>query len=275
MLDRLFRRGQPNTAGAGVKGPAILQPPLSSGTTFSAPDLGDWYSPVLIGADVIGQAARSREMLEAAESVLGALTPDPYVRYLQAFYSAGRERFGDSWGYADITTVLTAAGRLAQPRHYLEIGVRRGRSLAMVAAANPHCNIVGFDMWMADYAGIENPGPDFVRAEIEGLGHKGRLEFVDGNSHETVPAYFASHPDAWFDLITVDGDHTPDGAAQDLRDVITRLAVGGVLVFDDIVHPAHAELAGVWREVVGSDPRFSTWMYGDVGYGVAVAVRRA
>jgi len=147
--------------------------------------------------------------------------------------------------------------------------------MAMVVAGNPGCSVVGFDMWQADYAGIENPGPAFVREELARLGHNGSLEFVDGNSHETVPAYFAEHPDTFFDLITVDGDHGLEGAAQDLRDVMGHLSIGGVLVFDDTVHPAHPGLAGVWRDVVVSDDRFSAWAYDDVGYGVAVAIRKA
>lgn len=256
--------------------PAPTAPaPLAEGTTFVAPELGDWYTPVIIGADVIGQAARSADTLAEVRSLLERLTLDPYVEYLQAFYAAGAERFGAAWGYADITTVLLAAGKLAKPRRYLEIGVRRGRSLAMVAAGSPACDVVGFDMWQENYAGIENPGPAFVSEELKRLGHTGSLEFVNGNSHQTVPAYFASHPDIFFDLITVDGDHSLEGAAQDLRDVIPHLSLGGILVFDDTVHPAHPGLADVWRDVVVRDGRFSTWEYDDVGYGVAVAIRKA
>lgn len=261
--------------------PAVLDsimstaPHLAPGTTFVAPELGDWYTPVLIGADVIGEAARSAEILRAVEEQLSLLAPDPYIRYLQAFYREGCGRFGDHWGYADITTVLMAAARLAKPQRYLEIGVRRGRSMAMVAAACPRCEIVGFDMWMPDYAGIENPGPDFVRDEIRRVGHSGDLVLIDGDSHETVSAYLHSHPEAFFDLITVDGDHSLAGAEQDLRDVMSRVALGGILVFDDTRHPAHPGLEEVWSRVVAEDGRFSTWHYADVGYGVAVAVRRA
>ena len=53
-----------------------------------------------------------------------------------------------------------------------------------------------------------------------------------------------------------------------------RLKRGGVLVFDDIVHPRHPYLADVWRRVVADDPRFVTWAFTELGYGVALAVRR-
>ena len=129
-------------------------------------------------------------------------------------------------------------------------------------------------MWIDDYAGMENPGPDHVRSELEKVGHRGKLELIDGNSHSVVPALFRERPELSFDLITVDGDHSVKGAAQDLEDVLPRLNIGGVLVFDDTRHPAHPELHDVWHSVVGSQRRYATWEFDDVGYGVALAVRR-
>ncbi|MHB9002824.1 MAG: class I SAM-dependent methyltransferase [Coriobacteriia bacterium] len=270
MLHRLRARrtadGRHDTTGS---------PPLAAGGTINPSPSGDWYSLVLTGASTLGEYARAAECLERALDVTTDLASDPYADFLGAFYRGGLDTFGTHWGYADISTALVAVSHLLHPTNYLEIGVRKGRSMAMVSSASPDCDMVGFDMWMQDYAGIENPGPDFVRGELERLGHQGGLEFIDGDSHTTVPAYFEDHPDAFFDLITVDGDHSPKGAEQDLRDVMPRLSIGGVLVFDDIVHPAHPELAGVWDRVVVSDSRFSSWTYTDIGYGVAVAVRRA
>ena len=49
-------------------------------------------------------------------------------------YAGGRGKAGGDWRYADILTVLAAACDLIRPRSYLEIGVRRGRSMAMVAS---------------------------------------------------------------------------------------------------------------------------------------------
>lgn len=206
--------------------------------------------------------------------ILNRLEPDEYVNYLQAYYRAGLERFGDAWHYADIVTVLLTAAQLAQPRNYLEIGVRRGRSMAVVAATCPECHIVGFDLWSRDYAGIPNPGPDFVRAEMLKLNHRGRLDLISGNSHETLPSYISQNPKTYFDLVTVDGDHTEKGATQDLRAVCKRLKVGGILVFDDICHPALPYLHNVWQRVIKRSELFDTWEFAELGYGVALAVRK-
>ncbi len=247
---------------------------LSTHTTFVDRELGEWYPPVIIGPSTVGGRATSAGCVRGVIDVLRALEPDDYTRYLLAYYETGLARFGDDWRYADITTVLLAAAEISKPKDYLEIGVRRGRSMAMVAAAAPDCAVVGFDLWEAGYAGMDNPGPDFVRAQMGALGHKGKLELISGDSHVTVPAYFESHPDASFDLITVDGDHTKRGAAQDLRAIVPRLRVGGILVFDDIVHPQHSYLADVWHSQIVSDNSFACWGFTELGYGVALAVRK-
>ena len=144
----------------------------------------------------------------------------------------------------------------------------------MVAATCPDCAIVGLDLWIPDYAGIPNPGPDFVRTEIKKVGHTGQLELIAGDSHKILPRLFSEHPDTYFDLITVDGDHSERGAAQDLRDVKARLKVGGVIVFDDICHPLHPYLASVWHKVIVQDARFTAWEFTELGYGVAFAIRK-
>jgi predicted O-methyltransferase YrrM len=121
---------------------------------------------------------------------------------------------------------------------------------------------------------MENPGPDLVREQLARTGHRGSVRFVSGDSHVELPRLFAAEPDASFDLITVDGDHSTRGARRDLEDVLPRLRIGGAVVFDDLSHPSHPTLARVWERVVARHRRYATWAFDDVGYGVAVAVRR-
>ena len=228
----------------------------------------------MVGPSTLGEMAVSPACIRHVIQVVERLEPDDYIRYVLAYYRTGLERFGDAWRYADILTVLMAAAKLIRPGRYLEIGVRRGRSLAMVAAACPDCEIVGLDLWRGDYAGMSNPGPDFVRAEMSKLGYTGRLELISGDSHKILPRFFSEHGDSFFDLITVDGDHSERGAEQDLRNVLPRLKLGGIIVFDDICHPLHPYLADVWQRTIVSDSRFATWQFTELGYGVAFAIRR-
>jgi predicted O-methyltransferase YrrM len=242
-------------------------------TVFRKPGT-EWLEPVQISAQTVMRLATSFGTLDAVSGIMEKLTSDDYLDYLRAYYATGQSKFGPSWHYADLLTVLHAASSLLMPRNYLEIGVRRGRSLAVVSSVSPSCDLHGFDMWVADYAGMPNPGPEFVAQELSNLGHCGTVQFVSGDSHETVPRYFAEHPELKFDMINVDGDHSESGARDDLETVLPKLAVGGILVLDDITHPQHEYLETVWDDVIGNDPRFSTAKYRDLGYGVAVAIRK-
>jgi predicted O-methyltransferase YrrM len=122
--------------------------------------------------------------------------------------------------------------------------------------------------------GNGQPGADHVREELDRVGYKGRLDFVDGDSATTVPDFFAGHPEEAFDLITVDGDHSTEGARKDLENVIPRLKVGGALVFDDISNHSHATLESVWKDVVVNDSRFAAYSFTEVGFGVGFAIRK-
>jgi acetyltransferase-like isoleucine patch superfamily enzyme/predicted O-methyltransferase YrrM len=236
----------------------------------------NWYPPVMAAAPTAQQRLYSHDYLTDATRLLERLEHDAYTQYLRHFYAEGRERFGADWRYADIVTVLLCLSDLIRPHDYLEIGVRRGRSACAVASRAPECRMDLFDMWVNNYAGMSNPGPVLVAAELAKVGHKpGLTRFIDGDSHQTLPAHFAAHPDAAYDLITVDGDHSLDGAAQDLFDVLPRLRIGGAVVFDDIAHPAHPELWMLWQRMVVEDPRFSSFSYREAGYGVGFAIRMA
>jgi predicted O-methyltransferase YrrM len=234
-----------------------------------------WYRPVIAGVSSLAAKVSGAGAVRRSFDVLQRLECDAYHQYVMNVYRAGLERLGPSWVYADLYTTLSGVAELVQPQAYLEIGVRRGHSMSMVAAHAPTCDIYGFDLWIQDYAGLENPGKAFVEQQLARVGFSGRVQFTDGDSAQTIPAFLASHPDLYFDLITVDGDHTARGARLDLRNVMPRLKVGGVLVFDDIVNPSHLVLREVWEQEVAARPDMASWTFGEAGFGVAFAVRTA
>lgn len=248
-------------------------PPAPRVEYTTAAGVEEWYYPVIVTADMIGRKAIDAGTVRVVLALYQLLEEDDYIRTLKTYYTTGLERFGDAWQYADLVTAAYTSAQILRPTAYLEIGVRRGRSMAAVALAAPDCAFVGFDRWTENYAGMPNPGPEFVRQELKRVGHRGPVEFVSGNSHQTVPAYLEEHPDAFFDLIVVDGDHSNRGAAEDIATVLPRLKVGGALLFDDISHFKHT-LIDVWRHFFVDNPRFSSWEFRDLGYGVGIAVRR-
>lgn len=263
--------GASASSGQNEEWPVAPQNPSVVAQIANAPD---WFPTLLLSPGMIANKARSRDVFEKVVEILKTLTPDEYSKYLIQFYQQGLDRMED-WMYVDLPTVLLAAAQLVRPRNYLEVGVRRGRSLAMVAATQPNCDLYAFDLWVQGYAGMENPGPDFVAQEMKRLNHSGTLKFVSGDSHETLPRFFAEHPDLYFDIVTVDGDHSEGGAAKDILDVLPRLTIGGVLVFDDVSHPSHSYLKDVWLRTVASNPRFSVWQFDELGPGIAIAIRKA
>jgi predicted O-methyltransferase YrrM len=186
----------------------------------------------------------------------------------------GVARLGDQWDFADNVTIAHAFARLAAPKRVLEIGVRRGFCTAAVAAAAPDVELHLVDPWLADYSNVPNPGPDFVRRQLVACGHRGPLHIHNGDSHVVLPDLFSRQPDLLFDLILVDGDHTAAGAMQDLVETAPRLAPGGLVVFDDLMHPNYPHLVGVWREYIErAGTRARTFEYIDHGRGVAFALR--
>ena len=221
----------------------------------------------------LAESALSRASAEYVVCVLKKLEQTNETDGQELFYLWGQGRFGEYWRYADSTTVLVAASMAIRPKTYLEIGVRRGRSSAIVGSLCPDCAIYGFDLWLEGYAGIENPGPDFVRGELRKVGHTGEVKLTSGDSRSTVPAFLAQHPNLFFDVINVDGDHSVAGAARDLVNVLPRLKIGGVIVFDDIVSaPA---LMRVWKWLVRQDDRYRAWEFIDAPAGIAAAIRVA
>lgn len=232
------------------------------------------YGTVIITPEILASMVTAPETMEEILRFHNRLASDEYVQYVDAYYRRGRELFGRHWRFMDISNVLYTAAKVLQPETYLEIGVRRGRSLNMVAKGCPSVNVAAFDMWVQNYAGMDNPGPEFVRKELSGNGHTGTISFFNGDSHETIPSFFRQYPDTIFDMITVDGDHSEAGAFDDLCNVIPQLAVGGVLVFDDIAHPAHPYLLGVWRKAMAAFPFLEGYEFTESGFGVAFAIRK-
>lgn len=233
-----------------------------------------WLDPVQLSATDLLKLSTTPNTIKNLLTTLHQISPDNYLEYMIAYYERGISTFGEAWGYCDLLMALQAATSVLKPAHYLEIGVRRGRSLAVVAATQPKVNIYGFDLWVKDYAGMENPGPDFVSNELKKVNHQGKIELISGDSRKTIPEFFKNNPNLYFDMITVDGDHSEKGAKIDLQNVLPHLKIGGVILLDDTHHPQHTYLGKVWDKMIGNNKNFTSVKYGELGYGIAFAIRR-
>lgn len=213
----------------------------------------------------------SREAWDFVLNVLDRLTPVEALDANKFAMRLGPAKFGTYWRSANLLTAAWAGATLIRPENYLEIGVWRGRSAAVVGAVWPKCNIYGFDLWIPDYAGAPNPGGEFVEGELRGAGHSGHLSLISGDSRKTVPQFLREHPDLYFDMVSFDGDKTILGCGSDFANVLPRLKVGGIVLFDDM--PLKPSLRRVWNKIILGDSRYVTWEFAEAGQGVAVAIR--
>lgn len=174
-------------------------------------------------------------------------------------------------GLPETRAFVTFLARQIAPSTYLEIGVRRGWSTAAVASASPDCDIYAFDGWHANYAGVPNPGPSFVQDEMKKFGYTKPINFINGDSHQTIPQFFSDNPDKMFDMILVDGDHSDEGAWLDLKDTMPHIAIGGIMIFDDILD--YEGLRKLWQGLHEKFPNFKYFSYLGNRPGVGFAVR--
>jgi hypothetical protein len=176
-----------------------------------------------------------RCILEATLATMEGLTPDPVNG--PALLNFLREGIVADDGRIEIRSALRALARALQPRTDYD-------TLRLHAT-----------LWIPAFGAVSNPGPGFVHEELERVapGFEGRCHYIDGNSHDVLPL-FLGDLGAWprtpeelavmrqsesrprcFDLVTVDGDHTAVGAWWDLCDVMPHVALGGAVVFDDLL----------------------------------------
>ncbi len=204
----------------------------------------------------LGDTALTRETLETLEAMAPDEVNKPRLsQWLQEGLTLNEQRW-------EIRTALRCLARTIQPRSYLEIGTRRGWSLAQVLAEAPDVRAYALDMWISGYGDVSNPGPEFVRTEMQQVApdYKGNLTFLTGNSHDLLPIFLdgadpgeefpgylelvrhAENRPHQFDLVTVDGDHTAWGAWWDLIDILPHVALGGAVVFDDLLDTSDEQL---------------------------------
>jgi predicted O-methyltransferase YrrM len=145
-----------------------------------------------------------------------------------------------------------------QPKSYLEIGVRTGGSMVKVIGTARPEHIVAMDIWTGSYASF----PNFLEYTQQQLlsfqDKKGRIsiiEYIQGDSHKELKKLIDQN--RTFDLITVDGDHSLEGAREDIEDALHLLSARGAIVFDDIIHPSHKYLLGLVYEIKRRHPNLT------------------
>lgn len=217
--------------------------------------------------DLVKKSLSLEIQTKYSDLINNRLTPSMY-------FSAGKPQEETSLAKSNMLCILGAYIALAEPAYYLEIGTRRGHSACMAAfcAAKP-MYIYCFDLWMSNYAGEDNPGPQFVQNEYDKVNRFCNIEFITGNSTVTVPHFLGR--DRLIDVVLVDGDHSDGGALLDLENVVKHIPVNGLIIFDDITCPQCASLLQVWRGFISKHPNFEAFENRECPNGWAIALRKS
>ena len=164
---------------------------------------------------------------------------DTYYENYQGHYRKYGENFYDYYH------LLWEVGPKLNPHRMMEIGCRTGISICQLLASlydYKDRKVVLFDTFADGFI-----SPELVKINLRHLNIPTEIiEFVVGNSLETVPKYKQDHPTEKFDYILVDGDHSTEGSSKDLENAYEMLAPNGILVFDDIA-PDGMNLKSVWE----------------------------
>jgi hypothetical protein len=172
--------------------------------------------------------------------------------------------------YPELATwdAIDAACREFHPRRYLEIGVREGNSLLIALSATKLDQVALVDNWGGRFGGTNRGNHGHIERYLSALKFGGSVTYLDGNSKEMLPKLNGRA----FDLALVDADHTAAGAAWDAAEAWEMLSAGGVMVFDDIAHPDHADLLPVWEAFLAERLEATElFRVTDRPYGVAAA----
>jgi len=141
-------------------------------------------------------------------------------------------------------SILTDCAHSIQPKSYLEIGCREGDSLLHVLRAAPSLSLIVIcDIWGGNYGGSARGSHLHIPPLLSMCDYLGHVLFLNGYSQQLLP-----HLAATFDLVLVDGDHSLEGASIDLDNAWRLLRPDGILVMDDLTHPAHPYLGTLFHD---------------------------
>lgn len=231
------------------------------------------FDPIIYTPEFIAKEAQKPEYNEELYNFLDKQFDEPYLEFVKKYYEKISQAHKTHSNYIDMIKILFVISKLIRPKNYLEVGVRRGRSMSVVAKNSPNCDMYAFDMWIQNYTGVENPGPEIVENELKKLKHKGKIYFFNGDSKKLIPKFKKNNPNIFFDLICIDGDHSYYGAKIDLSNTFEIVKIGGFLVFDDTNSFEHPYLKNVWKKNIKKRDNFICKEFNELGLGVSIAVR--
>jgi hypothetical protein len=134
-------------------------------------------------------------------------------------------------------------------KHVMEIGTNSGYSALIFLLANPSSTLTLFDLGEHAYT---RPCVEYLQSVFPD-----RITAYYGDSLQAVPEFHASHPEARFDVIHIDGGHHETQVRGDIANCHKVAAPGNVVFSDDDnqyhIYRINREMTekGVWKPVAG------------------------
>ena len=144
--------------------------------------------------------------------------------------------------------------KFKQPQRICEIGVYSGIAALSFLAACPGAEYVGIDNLSVETANGVNMVAK-TGETLTSLGYRSKIIVANSQSLESLP-------DGPYDLIHVDGLHSTEGTAHDVRMAWQALAPQGIIVIDNGHDMYVAEGTFLAMRQVAA-PRLIKWMYTD------------
>jgi predicted O-methyltransferase YrrM len=164
---------------------------------------------------------------------------------------------GKMWtcGGPEIISTYDALRWLAaevKPASYLEIGVSGGRSMQTIFEIHRPDRMVLCDLWDPNqtWGGSGNTNHRHISDWLYARGYPdSSVRFLDGDSKVLIPTLKEQ-----FELILVDGNHSAEGALQDLINCWPLLSPNGIMILDDVAHPSYPGVALAFTQFISCTP---------------------
>lgn len=147
---------------------------------------------------------------------------------------------------------LQWAAAEVKPKSYLEIGVSGGRSMQTVFNVHRPDRMVLCDLWDSKQAWGGNGASNHyhVATWLRAQGYPdSSVQFMDGDSVVLIPTLKEQ-----FEMILVDGNHSAEGALQDLTNCWPLLSPNGIMILDDVDHFSYPGVALAFTKFISHTP---------------------
>lgn len=168
------------------------------------------------------------------------------------------------WNFPNNYPFEYGLGKSLKPSSYLEIGTRYGYSMvSILAGAKDSLKLIT----SIDLQEYEDKSQNYAKDNLVSTGFSGKAEFFAGSSHDA--AIKDKIKGRKYDLVFVDGDHSYEGALDDILHYWDNVAPGKFMIIDDVLWQVFSNGKKVLRAVKDAVCRLDRLEYYDfLGAGV-------